>query len=58
MPSSIPQRGVVAGAALFEVRDEVLVGADVESYRLSVSDALGRTAELEAIIMQEREDGQ
>ena len=42
----------------FEVRDEVLVGADVESYRLSVSDALGRTAELEAIIMQEREDGQ
>ena len=58
VPSSIAARGVVAGAAIFEVRDEVLAGADVESYRLSVLDALGRMTELESIILQEHDDGE
>ena len=57
VPSSLPARGVVAGAALFGVPDDVLAGTDVESYRLSVSDALGRVAEVEAIILREQEDG-
>jgi hypothetical protein len=58
VPLSLPPRGVVAGAAVFDVQDDVLSGIDVESYRVSVSDALGRLTELEAVLLQEHDDGE
>ncbi|HEV8438033.1 MAG TPA: hypothetical protein VGT40_08065 [Methylomirabilota bacterium] len=58
VPSSIPARGVVAGTVTFSVPDEVLTGADVESYHLSVSDALGRITALEAILLREHDDAE
>lgn len=56
VPFPLPPRGVVAGAAVFDVSDDVLSGADVESYRISVSDALERVTHLETIVVQERVD--
>lgn len=55
VPSSIAARGVLAGAITFNVPGEIVAGVDVESYRLSVSDALGRVSDVEAILLQERD---
>lgn len=58
VPSPLAARGVVEGIVAFKVPDEVFAGADVESYHLNVSDATGRVTELEAIILQERNDAE
>ncbi len=55
LPLSLPPRGVVSGAAVFDVSDDVLAGCDVDSYRLRVADGLGQSTEVEAILLQERE---
>jgi hypothetical protein len=58
VPSAVPARGVVSGVAIFAVTDEVLAGSTVDSYQMTVSDALSRIARLDVSILQEHEDEQ
>lgn len=56
VPAPIEAHTVMGGLALFEVHDEVLGGANVESYTLKLVDTYGNETDKETILLQERND--
>ena len=56
VPSPIGAHTVMGGLTLFEVHDEVLAGAKVESYTLKLVDTYGNETDRETILLQLRNE--
>jgi hypothetical protein len=56
VPGGIAARAVIGGAGLFVVSDDLLRGARVESYTVSLVDSYGVAVQQEAILLREVRD--
>lgn len=53
VPCGIRGHGVVSGWALFEISDEIISGARIENYEVTIVDTNGITSSFEILVMRE-----